>query len=153
MEEESKKEALWQEIIEYYEAQRDAGSQDNIVALLREVQDVYGYIPTEKTAAMAERLGIKEAVILKLIKLYPSFKKAPYSHWITVCTGTRCAEKGASAVFEAVMKAVEAKGSGSFKIVMKECLKRCGTAPNLMVDGDSYGNVKPEDIASILEKY
>lgn len=153
VEEESGKEALWQEIMEYYEVQRDAKSQDNLVSLLREVQDLYGYIPAEKVAVMAERLGIKEAVILQLIKLYPSFRKASYSHCITVCTGARCGAQGASAIMDAVMKAAKANGDGKFKIVMKECLKSCGTAPNLTVDGDSYGNVRPEEVASILEKY
>lgn len=153
MEEEEQKERQWQEIVDYYGGQKDAKSQENIVEMLREVQELYEYIPSEKTGAMAEALGVKETVLLRLIKLYPSFKKAPYGHCITVCTGARCGDKGSSEVFEAVLKAVEARDSGAFKIVMKECLKQCKTAPNLMVDSDFYGHVKPDEIASILKKY
>ncbi|RGZ03344.1 hypothetical protein DXA14_16545 [Hungatella hathewayi] len=94
MEEEEKKERQWREIVDYYSSQRDAGSQENIVEMLREVQELYGYIPSEKTGAMAEATGVKQTLLLQLIKLYPSFKKAPYGHCITVCTGARCGDKG-----------------------------------------------------------
>ena len=73
---------------------------------------------------------------------------APY---LGKCQFTGCShvkEKGC-----AVLKAVETRESGAFKIVMKECLKQCKTAPNLMVDSDSYGHVKPEEVAAILSKY
>ena len=153
MEEEEQKERQWQEIVDYYGGQKDAKSQDNIVEMLREVQELYGYIPSEKTGAMADTLGVKQTLLLQLIKLYPSFKKAPYGHCITVCTGARCGSEGSAEVFEAVLKAVETRESGAFKIMMKECLKQCKTAPNLMVDSDSYGHVKPEEVAAILSKY
>lgn len=65
----------------------------------------------------------------------------------------RFGSKGSAEVFEAVLKAVETRESGAFKIVMKECLKQCKTAPNLMVDSDSYGHVRPEEVAAILSKY
>ena len=153
MEEEEQKERQWQEIVDYYGGQKDAKSQDNIVEMLREVQGLYGYIPSEKTGAMADTLGVKQTLLLQLVKLYPSFKKAPYGHCITVCTGARCGSEGSAEVFEAVLKAVETRESGAFKIMMKECLKQCKTAPNLMVDSDSYGHVKPEEVAAILSKY
>lgn len=153
MKEEEHKEEQWQEILSYYGGQRDAQSQENAVALLREVQELYGFIPTEKIGHMAEALGVKEAFLRQLIKLYPSFKKAPYQHCVTVCTGARCGEKSSAAVFEAVLKAAEAREAGTFKIVMKECLKECKTAPNIKVDGDTYGNVRPEEAADILSRY
>ena len=33
------------EIIEYYASQRNAAEQENIVSMLREIQEVEGYIP------------------------------------------------------------------------------------------------------------
>lgn len=35
------------EIIEYYAGQKDAGSQDNLVAMLREIQETEGCISKE----------------------------------------------------------------------------------------------------------
>lgn len=153
LEAEAKLEQQWLEIMSYYAGQKDAGSQENAVSALSEVQELYGYIPREKLAEMAEALGVKESFLVQLVKLYPRFKKAPYRHCITVCTGARCGSNGASAVFDAVLKAAEAQGDGIFKIQMKECLKECGTAPNIKVDEDWYHGVKPEEIDSILGKY
>jgi len=50
MEEEEQKERQWQEIVDYYGGQKDAKSQDNIVEMLREVQELYGYIPRRRPA-------------------------------------------------------------------------------------------------------
>lgn len=153
VEEESQRELQLQEMMDYYGSQPDAGSQENIVALLRETQEAYGYVPSEKIDGMADRLGVKAAVFRQLIKLYPSFKKAPYNHIVTVCTGPRCGQKGSDGVIEAVLGAVKVRENGYFKINVKECLKQCGTSPNIMVDGDLYSNVKPAEVASILDRY
>lgn len=151
--EEAQREELWREIIEYYSRQRDAKNQENLVAMLKEVQELYGCIPSEKIPEMAERFDVKENLFLQLIKLYPSLKRSAYAHLITVCTGTRCAAAGSSKLLEAVQKAVEERGGGIFKISMKECLKQCRTAPNIKVDNDFYSSVKVDEVRDILEKY
>lgn len=153
MKEDERKDEQWQEILSYYGGQKVAGNQENVVALLREVQELYGFIPSEKIARIAETLGVKDSFVSQLIKLYPSFKKAPYKHCITVCTGARCGDHSSSEVFNAVLKAVETQETSAFKITMKECFKECKTAPNIWVDNDSYGSVKPEEVASILSRY
>ena len=114
--EEAEKEAVYQEIVSYYSSQRDAKGQENLVGMLREIQELYGYIPSEKIPGLSEIFDVKEAVFLQIIKLYPSLKRATYSHLITVCTGARCAAKGAGEVLEAVRKVVGAGRSGDFKI-------------------------------------
>lgn len=153
LEEEAESELRFQEMMGYYGSQTEAKSQENIVGLLREVQEAYGYIPSEKIEEMAQGLEVKAAVFRQLIKLYPSFKKAPYQHCITVCTGVRCGAKGSSAVFNAVWEAAETRESGYFKVNSKECFKQCKTSPNIIVDDRLYGCVKPEEVASILEQY
>lgn len=153
IEEDAQKEVLWQEIAEYYSRQKDAKSQDNLVAMLKEIQELYGCIPSEKIPEMSELFGVKESLFLQIIKLYPSLKRSAYSHRITVCTGARCAAAGSSELLAAVRREVEARGGGIFKISMKECLKQCRTAPNMKVDNDFYSSVKAEEIPGILGKY
>ena len=150
---EVEKESLYQEIVTYYSNQRDAKGQENLVSMLREIQELYGCIPSEKIPALADLFDVKEAVFLQIIKLYPSLKRSSYSHLITVCTGARCAAKSAGDILEAVQKEVGRGKNGAFKIVMKECLKECRTAPNMKIDEDIYREVKPEDIPDILRKY
>ena len=81
------------EIIEYYAGQKDAGSQDNLVAMLREIQETEGCISKEVREFVQERMGIKESFLGCILKMYPSLKSVDYSHEIFLCTGERCGNK------------------------------------------------------------
>ena len=50
------------EIIEYYASQRNAAEQENIVSMLREIQEVEGYIPVDAQEMAAEKLGVKRVI-------------------------------------------------------------------------------------------
>ena len=81
------------EIIEYYAGQKEPKDQENLTAMLREIQETEGWIPSEACQMAAEKLGVKESVLACIIKLYPSLKAAPYVHEILLCTGERCQRK------------------------------------------------------------
>ena len=68
------------EIIEYYAGQKEPKDQENLTAMLREIQETEGWIPSEACRMAAEKLGVKESVLNCIIKLYPSLKAAPYVH-------------------------------------------------------------------------
>ena len=40
-----------------------------------------------------------------------------------------------------------------FTLELTECLGRCAESPSVMINKDLYGNVQPDQIGSILEKY
>ena len=40
-----------------------------------------------------------------------------------------------------------------FSINATRCLGACGLAPVLMINGDVYGRLKPDDVEEILNKY
>ena len=86
------------EILDYYRARDDRGSQETVVQLLREVQELYGFIPPEARRLAAEACGVKEALVSCLVKRYPSLKEAAYRHTITACTGQRCGRKDGAAL-------------------------------------------------------
>ena len=88
-----KKEREVREIIEYYAVQIEPKAQESLTAMLREIQETEGWIPSEACQMAAEKLGVKESVLACIIKLYPSLKAAPYVHEILLCTGERCQRK------------------------------------------------------------
>ena len=88
-----KKEREVREIIEYYAGQKEPKAQEHLTAMLREIQETEGWIPSEACQMAAEKLGVKESVLACIIKLYPSLKAAPYVHEILLCTGERCQRK------------------------------------------------------------
>lgn len=138
------------EIRSYYCSQPDATSQENLVAMLREIQDLLGCIPADIQEDIADALGLKPIVIRQLIKLYPSLTSAPRRHKITVCTGSACSADQSGLLLDSLRQAIHGK---PFTLTTKSCLKQCRTAPNLKIDEDFFASVQPEDIHDILNRY
>lgn len=152
-----------EEIFSYYEEMDKPAPQDEVVNLLREIQEVCGFISPEMKRRAADTLGVKEVMVNCLIRRFPSLKEADYRHTVTVCTGERCGRKRGMEICQAVKRELGIEGGGSAgagrsvlsrdgKVLMKtqNCLKQCATSPNLMIDGKLYRQVKPEDVPGLL---
>lgn len=138
------------EIIGYYSSQPNAASQENLVAMLREVQELLGCIPVDIQEDISASLSLKPVIIRQLIKLFPSLTSAPRRHKITVCTGPSCSAGQPGLLLDALRESIRNK---PFVLTAKSCLKQCRTAPNLRIDDDLYPSVKPDDIPKILGHY
>lgn len=155
MEREEQDRAL-EEILNYYKGIKDPGSQDNLVTLLREIQEVYGCIPSDLQQIAADTAGVKLSAVTCIMKLYKSLKPAAYSHKITVCTGPRCGAKNQN-ILETVKKELEIGADGLSRdkrifLDTKSCMKQCRTAPNMMIDGIIYPNLKAGEVKQLLQK-
>lgn len=150
-----------EEIFAYYDKMDKPAPQEEVVNLLREIQELCGFISPEMKRRAADTLGVKEAVLTCLIRRFPSLKEADYQHTVTVCTGERCGKKQGMEIFQAVKRKlqIEEENSGgrpmlskNGKVLLKtqNCLKQCRTSPNLMIDGKVYRQVKPEDVPELL---
>ena len=131
------------EIISYYSSKPDCRSQENIIHLLREIQDVLGCIPRGIIHQAAHAIHEKPAVLEKLVTLYPSLKFANYKHRIVVCTGQRCSSHQSADLYKALCKILSTdkeglSADGAVLLCTQNCLKHCQTAPNIMLDGVLY---------------
>ena len=138
------------EIIEYYGSQPRAESQENLVAMLREIQELLGCIPMDVQEDISAALSLKPIVIRQLIKLFPSLTSAPRRHKITVCTGPACSAAQSGLLLDSLREAIRSK---PFTLTVKNCLKQCRTAPNLRIGDDLYPSVTPDEIPDILSHY
>ena len=146
-----------QEILDYYAGRRDKTDQTVLVELLREIQEVCGCVPPDVQHEAAVACGVPKSLIAGLVRRYPSLREAAYRHVITACTGRCCLAKQGGAVLEALRRelGVETDGisrNGSILLKTQICLKSCGTAPNLRIDGDLVPHVSPEQIPALLKK-
>lgn len=129
--------------------------QEELVAMLREIQEVLGCIPEGVREAAAQAAGVKKTTVDAVVKLYPSLKAAPYRHCITVCRGGRCGPKGSGEVLEEFKRLLSVgkdgiSQDGQFLVRTADCMKRCGTAPNVEIDGVNYPAVRPKDAERII---
>ena len=78
------------EILEKYTDQKD-----NLIAILNEVQEKYGYIPQKAQLEISEKLKIPMAEIYGVITFYSRFTTEPKGKYnISICLGTACFVKG-----------------------------------------------------------
>lgn len=102
-----------EEIFSYYDKVNKPAQQDEVVDLLREIQEVCGFISPEMKRRAADTLGVKEVVLTCLIRRFPSLKEADYRHTVTVCTGERCSRKQGMEIYQAVKRELQIEGSNS----------------------------------------
>lgn len=77
--------------------------KDNLIQILNEVQEHYGYIPTSAQMRVAEYLGIALAEVYGVVTFYSRFTLKPKGKYnIAVCLGTACYVKGSEKILERV---------------------------------------------------
>lgn len=146
-----------EQILEYYAGLPDKHQEDKILDLLRELQDLVGYISPGLKERAAQTAGVKASYIQAIIRMHPSLKEADYIHEITVCTGRNCFENGGRELLDSLQKELKFQKNGisrDGKILLKKqnCLRHCQSAPNVQVDGILCGQASVRSIKEMLEK-
>lgn len=144
-----------EEIFSYYGKQRDKSSQEMVVSLLRELQEVEGCITPELKRRVIETTEVTDKFLNCLIKMYPSIKEVKQVHEIIACTGERCAKKDGMTIlqnlrWELGIKKDGISADGRFELRTRNCLKQCRTSPNMYIDGKLYSGEQLKDIKKLL---
>lgn len=135
------------------------GKQGNLIMILHEIQNQYGYVPREVSFELSRLLQIPLARIYEVITFYNYFKlEPPGKHTISVCMGTACYLKGTPQLVDELKNLLnvaegETTQDGLFHLQAVRCLGCCGLAPVIMIDEKIYGKVQKEQIAGILAEY
>lgn len=145
------------ELLEAIEAH--AGRPGAAMPVLQKAQAIYGYLPEEALARISAGLGLTMSELYGIVSFYAQFSVNPKGrHQVSVCLGTACYVRGAAAILAAVedglgCKAGSVSPDGKFSIDATRCIGACGLAPVIIIDGDVYGRLTPDDIPGILKKY
>ena len=75
--------------------------KDNLIQMLNEVQEHYGYIPEKAQRDLSEFLNVPMAEIYGVITFYSRFTLKPKGKYnIAVCLGTACYVKGSQRIMD-----------------------------------------------------
>ncbi len=135
------------------------GKEGNLIMILHEVQNHYGYVPRNVAFDLSRHLDIPLARIYEVISFYHYFKlQEPGKHIISICIGTACYLKGAPQLLKEIKNLLNIEEGqitqdGMFQLQGVRCLGCCGLAPVIMIDDKIYGNLKPNDLIDIISKY
>ena len=149
--------AMWSKIDEIIDDNKDvAGS---IIGVLRECQDVVGWLPVELIDYISDGLNLSRSEVFGVTSFYSLFSLTPKGrHLIKVCMGTACYVKGIKEVISRIDNEYQVKEGCTtedrrFSLEAVRCLGACGLAPVVVVDEDTYGDVKADKVIETLNKY
>ena len=132
--------------------------KDNLIPILNDIQEKYGYIPKVAQMEVSNYLNIAMAEIFGVITFYSRFTLEPKGKYnISVCLGTACFVKGSQAILDRLkerLKLEEGKTSedGKFSIDTTRCVGACGIAPVFTVNSEVYGHATVKKLDEVLEQ-
>ena len=134
-------------------------AESQLIAMLHKVQAQYGYLSDSHLDAVAQLLQVPAAKVAGVASFYHFFRLQPRGKFmINVCLGTACYVKGADRVAQRVIDELgitwgETSKDGVFTLEGSRCLGTCGLAPVVMIDEEIHGDVTPDQVPALLEKY
>jgi NADH:ubiquinone oxidoreductase subunit E len=136
------------------------GLRDPLIEVLREAQEIFGYLPIEVLQVIADELRLPMAEVYGVVTFYNFFSMQPRGkHVINVCTGTACYVKGAPRLIQMLedelgIKAGETTSDGLFTILTVRCVGACSLAPVFVIDEETYARIEARDkLVEILNNY
>ena len=133
--------------------------KDQLIMILNEVQEKYGYIPKQAQMVISEELSIPMAEIYGVITFYSRFTLEPKGKYnISICLGTECFVKGSQSILDRAKERLKIEPGqvtpdGKFSLDDVRCVGACGLAPVFMVNDEVYGNATVKKFDEILDKY
>ena len=133
--------------------------KDNLIQILNEVKDYYGYVPEKAQVAISEYLDMPMAEIYGVVTFYSRFTLKPKGKYhIAVCLGTACFVKGSENVLERAKERLgidvgETTADGKFSLEATRCIGACGLAPVFTVNEEVYGKATVKMMDEVLDKY
>ena len=136
-------------------------SQDksNLIQILNEVQEKYGYIPKQSQIEISNYLSIPMAEIYGVITFYSRFTLEPKGKYnISVCLGTACFVKGSQALLDRLKERLkidegQTTPDGKFSIDATRCVGACGFAPVFTINNEVYGKATVKKLDEVLDEY
>ena len=133
--------------------------EETIIEALQKEMSTNGWISEDAIRAISKRLGKAESEIYGVATFYSQFsleKTAKYT--ISVCTGTTCFILGADKILEEICSQLNIKPNtlsedGKWYVSTARCLGCCGMAPVISINGEVFGNLKPNMVKDILAKF
>ncbi|MBZ0183687.1 MAG: NADH-quinone oxidoreductase subunit NuoE [Melioribacteraceae bacterium] len=133
--------------------------KSSLIALLQDVQEVYGYLPEKAIKDVAEFVGMPVSGVYGVATFYNQFRLTPLGkNIIRVCRGTACHVKNSANILTALENELGVKSGGTtrdklFTLETVACIGACSIAPVINVNEDYFGRIAVKDIPKILQKY
>ncbi|MCD6291652.1 MAG: NADH-quinone oxidoreductase subunit NuoE [Anaerolineae bacterium] len=139
--------------------ERHGATREELISILTDVNEELGYIPAEALEEISSLLQSPRSQILSVASFYRMLSTKPKGqHVILFCGSAPCHVVGGRELREAIQSELglepgETSADGRWTLEATSCLGLCSVGPVIIIDGDIYGNVTPEQLPDILARY
>ena len=133
--------------------------QGILIPVLKEVQDICGYLPKKVQHRIAQGLQLPASQVYGVVSFYAFFTTIPRGkHIIRVCLGTACYVRGSKQILDNLQRELHVEVGGitqdrKFSLEAVRCLGACGLAPVMVVGSETYGMISPGKAIEIVSSY
>ncbi|MHC4281115.1 MAG: NADH-quinone oxidoreductase subunit NuoE family protein [Planctomycetota bacterium] len=132
---------------------------NDLIPILQQIQNEYGYLPKEVLTEMSNRTGITASRVFGVATFYEQFHLEPRGkHTIRCCRGTACHVRGGKHIIKIIMRILDLEQEGTtedmeFTFETVACLGTCALAPVMVIDGIYFGKMNRRKAQNILNSY
>lgn len=135
------------------------GEKNELIPILQDAQEEFGYLPLEVMQEVARFLRLPESKVFGVATFYARFHLHPRGkHIVRLCCGTACHVRGAKKISDKLQEVLDVevgKTTIDMKFTYEEvaCIGACGLAPVMTIDEKTYGKLNTDKLKDILGSY
>ena len=132
---------------------RYSGAKSDLIPILQEAQNRFGYLPGEVMLEISRFLRIPESAVYGVITFYAQFKLTPGGkRTVRVCRGTACHVRGGARILREVEKRLGVKPGETtddleYTLETVACIGACALAPTMIIDKGTHGQMTTKKVA------
>lgn len=133
------------------------GQKSDIIPLLQDIQNKYGYLPEEMMQEVSCFVGVSKSEVFGVATFYSQFRFTPRGRkHVLVCKGTACHVSGANKILEGIERHLGIKEGDvtldmEYSLESVGCLGCCALAPCAMVNQEIKSNLTLKDIKRLFK--
>jgi len=139
------------EVLSHY-----SGASSDLIAILQEAQEKFGYLPPEVMQGVAKFLRLTDNMVYGVSTFYAQFSFTPTGrNKITVCRGTACHVRGGARILKEIEKRLGIKPGETtedmeYSLETVACIGACALAPTMRVGNETYGQMTTKKVAEVV---
>ena len=132
------------------------GIPEELISILQDVQERFGYLPKEAMFDVSKFLGIPESRVYAVASFYAQFRFKPMGkNTVMVCRGTASHVKGAPRILDEFKRELgigenETTEDQEYTLETVACLGCCALAPCAMINDEVAANLTPKKVKSLF---
>jgi len=132
------------------------GESGDLIPILQEAQERFGYLPREVMQGIAKFLRLPESTVYGVSTFYAQFKLTPTGKRIVkVCRGTACHVRGGARILREVerrlgIKPGETTDDFEYTLETVACIGACALAPTMVIGKEPHGQMTTKKVVDIF---